>query len=107
MSFQFGVITKVRDLQTNKLLAIKRSKKAMFRQTDEAELQVEADFLHKLRHDNVIQLLQVVEHGHEVCLVMPYMAGSLYDELRRQGFNSDRTKYLMRMILHGLKFIHQ
>lgn len=49
-------------------------------------IQREADVLRRLRHPNVVELLEVVQDGDDVVLVMPYLAGgTLADRVAHHG----------------------
>ncbi|MEQ1787189.1 MAG: serine/threonine-protein kinase, partial [Acidimicrobiales bacterium] len=49
-------------------------------------LEREAEVLARLDHPNIVELLEVVEEGHEVTLVMPYLTGgTLADRVARHG----------------------
>src|SRR5690606_6375479 len=46
----------------------------------------EAEVLRKLHHPNIVRLLDVVDEGDEIVLVMPYMAaGSLAERVAQHG----------------------
>jgi eukaryotic-like serine/threonine-protein kinase len=46
----------------------------------------EADVLSRLHHPNIVRLIEVVEDGDEVVLVMPYLSGgSLADRVAQHG----------------------
>jgi hypothetical protein len=83
-----GVVDLARDADGNKV-ALKRltlhgsaSEIARSRQ----RLLREATVLRKLHHPNVVRLLDVVDEGDEIVLVMPYMAGgSLAERVAQHG----------------------
>jgi eukaryotic-like serine/threonine-protein kinase len=83
-----GVVDLARDSDGNRV-ALKRltlqgsaSEIARARQ----RLMREADVLSRLRHPNIVRLIEVVEDGDEVVLVMPYLsAGSLADRVTQHG----------------------
>jgi hypothetical protein len=46
----------------------------------------EAEVLERLHHPNIVELLDVVDEGHDVTLVMPYLSGgTLADRVARRG----------------------
>lgn len=83
-----GVVDLARDADGNRV-ALKRltlhgsaNEIARARQ----RLMREANVLSRLRHPNIVRLIEVVEDGEEVVLVMPYLsAGSLADRVAQHG----------------------
>ncbi|HEX6421227.1 MAG TPA: serine/threonine-protein kinase, partial [Acidimicrobiales bacterium] len=83
-----GVVDLARDAEGNKVALkrltlqgsageIARSRQRLLR---------EAHVLRKLHHPNVVRLLEVVDEGDEIVLVMPYMAGgSLAERVAQHG----------------------
>ena len=49
-------------------------------------IQREAEVLTRLQHPNIVELLEVIDHGEDVTLVMPYLTGgTLADRVVRHG----------------------
>jgi eukaryotic-like serine/threonine-protein kinase len=106
-----GVVDLARDEDGNKV-ALKRltlqgsaSDIARARQ----RLLREAEVLRKLRHPNVVGLLDVVDEGDEIVLVMPYLAGgSLAERVAQHGpAPADEVERQARRLLGALASAHR
>ena len=106
-----GVVDLARDESGNKV-ALKRltltgsaSEIARSRQ----RLLREADVLRKLHHPNVVGLLDVVDEGDEIVLVMPYMrGGSLAERVAQHGpAPADEVERQARRLLGALSSAHR
>ena len=106
-----GVVDLARDESGNKV-ALKRltltgsaSEIARSRQ----RLLREADVLRKLHHPNVVGLLDVVDEGDEIVLVMPYMSGgSLAERVAQHGpAPADEVERQARRLLGALSSAHR
>jgi len=105
-----GVVDLARDEDGNKV-ALKRltlhgsaSEIARSRQ----RLLREADMLRKLHHPNVVGLLDVVDEGDEIVLVMPYMSGgSLAERVTQHGpAPADEVERQARRLVGALASAH-
>jgi hypothetical protein len=69
----------------------------------------EAEVLRRLHHPNVVRLLDVVEEGDDIVLVMPYLAGgNLSDRVAQHGpAPPDEIDRLAHRLLGGLAEAHQ
>ena len=106
-----GVVDLARDESGNKV-ALKRltltgsaSEIARSRQ----RLLREAEVLRKLHHPNVVGLLDVVDEGDEIVLVMPYMSGgSLAERVTQHGpAPADEVERQARRLLGALSSAHR
>jgi len=106
-----GVVDLARDENGNKV-ALKRltltgsaSEIARSRQ----RLLREAEVLRKLHHPNVVGLLDVVDEGDEIVLVMPYMSGgSLAERVAQHGpAPADEVERQARRLLGALSSAHR
>jgi hypothetical protein len=106
-----GVVDLARDEDGNKV-ALKR----LTLQGSAAEiarahqrLMREADVLRRLHHPNVVRLVDVVDEGDEIVLVMPYMAGgSLAERVAQHGpAPADEVERQARRLLGALASAHQ
>jgi hypothetical protein len=106
-----GVVDLARDEDGNKV-ALKR----LTLQGSAAEiarahqrLMREADVLRRLHHPNVVRLLDVVDEGDEIVLVMPYMAGgSLAERVTQHGpAPADEVERQAMRLLGALASAHQ
>jgi hypothetical protein len=106
-----GVVDLARDENGNKV-ALKRltltgsaSEIARSRQ----RLLREAEVLRRLHHPNVVGLLDVIDEGDEIVLVMPYMAGgSLAERVAQHGpAPADEVERQARRLLGALSSAHR
>jgi serine/threonine protein kinase len=106
-----GVVDLARDAEGNRV-ALKRltlhgsaSEIARARQ----RLMREADMLSRLRHPNIVRLIEVVDDGDEVVLVMPYLsAGSLAERVTQHGpAPTADVERLGELLLGALVAAHQ
>lgn len=69
----------------------------------------EAEALQTLAHPNVVPLLEVIDDGDEVVLVMPYLAGgTLADQVRAHGpLSPDQVRALAGPLLAALAAAHR
>lgn len=60
-------------------------------------------------HENVIQLLDIIEYETDILMVFPLMEHSLDIEIFNEEYEYDaqRTKAVMAMVLKGVEHIHQ
>ena len=106
-----GVVDLARDEEGNKV-ALKRltlhgSASEIARSRE--RLLREADVLRKLHHPNVVSLLDVVDEGDEIVLVMPYMSGgSLAERVAQHGpAPADEVERQARRLLGALASAHR
>lgn len=69
----------------------------------------EADVLRQLTHPHIVPLLEVVESGDDIVLVMPYLAGgTLADRVHQHGpLPPDHLRYLAQCLLGALAAAHR
>jgi hypothetical protein len=62
----------------------------------------EAEVLARLHHPNIVELLEVVDEGHDLTLVMPYLpGGTLADRVARRGVAPPASVARMLPVLAG------
>ncbi|XP_076292741.1 cyclin-dependent kinase-like 4 [Lasioglossum baleicum] len=104
----YGVVMKCRHRDTGQLVAIKR-----FLETEE-DLQVrkmafrEIRMLKKLRHENLVNMIEVFRRRKRFYLVFEYLDHTLLQELERVGGGLDleMSKRHIYQVLRGLNFCH-
>ncbi|XP_015434114.1 PREDICTED: cyclin-dependent kinase-like 4 [Dufourea novaeangliae] len=104
----YGVVMKCRHRETGQLVAIKR-----FLETDE-DLQVrkmafrEIRMLKKLRHENLVNMIEVFRQKRRFYLVFEYVDHTLLDELERHGggLGWEASRRHIYQVLRGLNFCH-
>ena len=91
----FGFVSLARSLSTGSHVAIK-SVGASFRRTAESEIRI----LQRLRHRNIVQLIEIVEGRSGVLhLVMEYVDGGTLQQLVERRSDSHRTRDLATSFL--------
>jgi hypothetical protein len=106
-----GVVDLARDEEGNKValkrLTLQGSASEIARSRE--RLLREADVLRKLHHPNVVGLLDVVDEGDEIVLVMPYMSGgSLAERVAQHGpAPADEVERQARRLLGALASAHR
>ncbi|HEX5947456.1 MAG TPA: serine/threonine-protein kinase [Acidimicrobiales bacterium] len=106
-----GVVDLARDEQGNKValkrLTLQGSASEIARSRE--RLLREADVLRKLHHPNVVRLLDVIDEGDEIVLVMPYMSGgSLAERVAQHGpAPADEVERQARRLLGALASAHR
>ena len=103
----FGTVTKCRDRETGELVAIKRMKKR-FSSFDECLQLKEVKSLRKIKHINVVKLLQVFRENEYLYLVFELMGKSLLKTINETGgYTESEVRGIMKQILTGLSYIHR
>jgi protein kinase len=103
----FGIVTKCRDRQTGEIVAIKKMKQR-YASFDECLQLKEVKSLRKIKHTNVVKLLQVFRENDFLHLVFELLGRSLLDTLNDRGAHSeDEVRQIMFQILTGLAHVHR
>lgn len=103
----FGIVTKCRDKETGDLVAIKKMKKR-YSSFEECLQLKEVKSLRKIKHQNIVRLLQVFRENEYLYLVFELMGKSLLNTINlRGGYPEDDIRKIMTQILTGLNYIHK
>lgn len=109
----FGVTYRARDLEFNKLVAIKTANdliqtKANFAKQQEKFVQ-EAFRLAKCRHLHIVEVEDVCQEGGLWCMVMEYLTGGNLERytIERQLLSETEASLYIRQIGAALTYIHQ
>jgi protein kinase len=103
----FGTVTKCRDRETGEIVAIKKMKQR-YSSFDECLQLKEVKSLRKIKHDNVVKLLQVFRENEYLHLVFELLDKSLLKTLTERGSHpEDEVKSIMFQILTGLVAVHR
>jgi protein kinase len=105
----FGIVTKCRDRETGEIVAVKKMKQrtATF---DECLQMKEVKSLRKIKHDNVMRLLQVFRENDRFFLVFEFLPdGNLLQTMRSHvgPFSEGEARFIVSQILEGLAFCHR
>ena len=103
----FGIVTKCRDKETGEIVAIKKMKKR-YSSFEECLQLKEVKSLRKIKHPNVVKLLQVFRENEYLYLVFELMGKSLLKTINeRNGYNENEIRCIMAQILTGLNYVHR
>ena len=104
----FGVVMKCRNKETGELVAIKKMKQK-FATFDECCQLKEIKSLRKIKHPNVMRLLQFFREDEHLYMVFELLHGSLYKSMRDNGgpFTEAQVRNVTKQILQGVAFVHK
>jgi protein kinase len=103
----FGTVIKCRDRGTGDLIAIKKLKQR-FASFDDCLQLKEVKSLRKLKHVNVVRLLQVFRENECLYLVFELLGKSLLHSINSRGAHSESdVRAIMSQILAGLAHVHR
>ncbi|GAA6062854.1 hypothetical protein JCM10212_006107 [Sporobolomyces blumeae] len=105
----YGKVYKARDVETNKLVALKRIRMEAEKDGFPITAVREIKLLQSLRHRNVVDLIEMLVSKGHVYMVMEYMDHDLTGVLHHPtiSFSPAHLKSLMKQFLEGLGFIHR
>jgi protein kinase len=103
----FGIVTKCRDKETGEIIAIKKMKQR-YGSFDECLQLKEVKSLRKIKHPNVVKLLQVFRENEYLYLAFELLGKSLLKTANEHGFyREDEVKSIMWQVLTGLAYVHR
>jgi len=109
----YGVVVSCVDTQTGKNVAIKKVNKAFDDLTDSKRILREIMLLKHLKHENIVNLLDIVhpetsiDDFQDVYMVLDLMESDLHRIIRsRQTLSDDHVQFFLSQILKGLKYTH-
>lgn len=105
----FGKVTLGVHLLTGKHVAIKTIEKSFMKdEFSKKKVFQEIYLLKKIKHSNVIRLLEVFESEQHMLIVMEYAGGGdLLRLIKRKGkLDEEDTKYIFKQIVYGIAHIH-
>jgi cyclin-dependent kinase-like len=104
----YGLVVKCRHRQSGQLVAIKK-----FIQNEDDTLvkkiaMREIRMLKQLRHENLVNLVEVFRRKKRICLVFEFVEHSLLDQLEQYklGFDYEQTRRILWQVLKGIEFCH-
>lgn len=88
--------------------AIKCIKKAKLNQEELSVVHDEVDIMHKIKHENCIQLFEMYESKKKVYMVIELLAGGeLFDRIVSMGsFSEKEAAELMKALAGAIKYLH-
>jgi len=105
----YGEVMKARSLKTNEIVAIKKMK-ALFPTWEECLQLKELKSLKVLRHENIVQLKEVIRDKAELYFVFEYMESSLFLLMRKCNnipFPEVQIRAIMLQLFSGLAYMHK
>ena len=104
----YGVVWKAVDRRTRRLVAVKKIFDAFQNSTDAQRTFREVMFLHRLKHDNVVKLLNVhrAENDKDLYLVFEYMATDLHSVIRVSILEDIHKRFVTYQLLKTLLYLH-
>ena len=104
----FGTVTKCRDRETGDIVAIKKMKQR-YATFDECLQLKEVKSLRKIKHENVIRMLQVFRENDHLYLVFELLHGSLLKTIREHSgpFSDAEVRNVISQLLEGLAYVHR
>ncbi|EFJ50438.1 hypothetical protein VOLCADRAFT_58372, partial [Volvox carteri f. nagariensis] len=108
-SGSFAIVWKARHLTTGTFAAVKEILSDRLNKKLHESLESEIAALQRLRHSNIVGLLDLYKEPGKIFLVLEYCAGGdLAQHLRRRGPLSEAScRYLLRQLAEGLKVLRQ
>lgn len=88
--------------------AVKVIKKGNLKQDELAVLQDEVDILNKIKHPNVVQLMEMYENKNKMFMVLELLeGGELFDSILAKGSYSEKeASEVTRSVVDAIKYLH-
>jgi len=105
----FGKVKYARDTITGKSVAVKiLDKESIQQQNMGAQIKKEISIMKMVKHDNVVNLLEVLASRSKIFIVLEYISGGeLFDKIVDAGkFDEKQARYYFRQLVFGVKFCH-
>ncbi|OHT15966.1 putative serine/threonine-protein kinase [Tritrichomonas foetus] len=105
----FGTVTKCRDNNTGDIVAIKKMKQR-YATFDECLQLKEIKSLRKIKHENVVRLLQVFREDDHLFLVFEHLPnGCLLKTIQNHDgpFTEPEIRFIISQLLNGLNYVHR
>lgn len=104
----FGIVTKCKDRETGNEVAVKKMKQR-FSSFEQCLQLKEVKSLRKIKHENVVKLLQVFRENEYLYLVFELLGESLQKTIshRDKPFSNEEVRYIAHQILNGLAVVHK
>lgn len=103
----FGRVYKARRRYSAQIVAIKFVMKKGRTEKDLSNLRQEISIMGRLRHPNIIALLEWFETSNEICLVTEYAPGELFQVLEDDGKLPEATvRLIARQLVSALHYLH-
>ncbi|EOD36257.1 hypothetical protein EMIHUDRAFT_313453 [Emiliania huxleyi CCMP1516] len=99
----YGVVLKARHKETGQIVAIKK-----FKESDEDEQAWEVRILKQLKHDNIVNLIEVFRRKGKLHLVFEFVERTILEDLERNpdGMDPIATKKCLWQLLRSIQYCH-
>jgi len=105
----YGIVWKVRDKETNEILALKKIFGAFQNATDAQRTFREIIFLQELSgHENIITLIDVLkaDNDKDIYLIFEYMETDLHAVIRANILEDIHKRFIIYQLLKAIKYMH-
>ncbi|EGR33161.1 protein kinase domain protein [Ichthyophthirius multifiliis] len=103
----FGKVYKGRRKNTGQILALKFISKRNKTEKDLANLRQEIQILKRLKHENIILLLDAFETPHEFCVVTEFAQGELFEILEDdKSLPEPEVRKIAQQLVQALYYLH-
>ncbi|KAM3141054.1 hypothetical protein pb186bvf_006855 [Paramecium bursaria] len=104
----YGQVFKGSNIQTGQIVAIKKFKKK-YHSFEECLNLREVKALQKLKHHNIIKLLEVFKEKDELNLVFEFLDLDIYKAFieNKHSISEDRIRNIIRQVVEGLAYMHK
>eukprot|EP01123_Difflugia_compressa_P015763 TRINITY_DN907_c0_g2_i2.p1 TRINITY_DN907_c0_g2~~TRINITY_DN907_c0_g2_i2.p1 ORF type:complete len:410 (-),score=75.03 TRINITY_DN907_c0_g2_i2:235-1464(-) len=105
----YGIVWKVRDKESNEILALKKIFGAFQNATDAQRTFREIIFLQELAdHENIITLLDVMkaDNDKDIYLIFEYMETDLHAVIRANILEDIHKRFILYQLLKAMKYMH-
>ncbi|KAJ9591982.1 hypothetical protein L9F63_001494 [Diploptera punctata] len=104
----YGLVIKCRHRETGQMVAIKKFIETEEDQTVRKMALREIRMLKKLRHENLVNMIEVFRRKRRFYLVFEYMDHTVLDELEKNssGLGTDTSREYIFQVLRGIDFCH-
>ncbi|RMZ95847.1 cyclin-dependent kinase-like 2 isoform X4 [Brachionus plicatilis] len=104
----YGVVIKCKDKTNGSVVAIK---KFLESENDRAVKKIafrEIKILKSLRHENLVNLIEVFRRNRKIYLVFEYIDQNLLEEIEKtkNGLGEEKTREIMYQVVRGVDFMH-
>jgi cyclin-dependent kinase-like len=104
----YGVVIKCKDNQTGSIVAIKKFLEPEYDKIVKKIASREIKILKSLKHENLVNLLEVFRKNKRIYLVFEYFEQNLLEEIEKtsNGLGEQRTKEIIYQVSRGINFMH-
>ncbi|KAA6391848.1 MAG: putative CBL-interacting protein kinase 8, partial [Streblomastix strix] len=105
----FGKVKQAKNIVTGEVVAMKiLDKDRILRNHMADQLKMEISMMKKLRHDNIVQLIEVLTSKTKVFIVLELASGGeLFQKIANATrFNEDTARLYFRQLVRGVEFCH-